>query len=113
MSLDHLLTCDIVCHGVPSPLIWKEYLEYLQNASDREIESVSFRDKEKLGWHNSTLTIKDKEQCTILTETQRDNYYFQLFLCHEILRPVCHKCRYSNFSPLYNFLNKKYRTGTF
>ena len=98
VSLDHLLTCDIVCHGVPSPLIWKEYLEYLQNASDREIESVSFRDKEKLGWHNSTLTIKDKEQCTILTETQRDNYYFQLFLCHEILRPVCHKCRYSNFS---------------
>lgn len=54
-------------------------------------------DKEKLGWHNSTLTIKDKEQCTILAETQADNYYFQLFTCLEILRPACHRCRYSNF----------------
>lgn len=98
VSSGFLLTCDIVCHGVPSPLIWREYLEYLQNVSGREIESISFRDKSRLGWHNSTLTIKDKEQCLILDETQRENYYFQLFLCHEIIRPACHKCRYSNFS---------------
>lgn len=97
MSTDHLVTCDIVCHGVPSPLIWREYLDYLQNTTGREIGFISFRDKEKLGWHNSTLTIKDKEQCTILAETQADNYYFQLFTCHEILRPACHRCRYSNF----------------
>ena len=98
ISSDSLLTCDIICHGVPSPLIWREYLDYLKDAYGREIGSVSFRDKSQLGWHNSTLTIKDKEQCTILAETQRDHYFFQLFLCHEILRPSCHRCRYSNFS---------------
>lgn len=97
MSTDHLVTSDIVCHGVPSPLIWREYLDYLQNTSGREIGFISFRNKEHLGWHNSTLTIKDKEQCTILAETQMDNYFFQLFTCHEILRPACHRCRYSNF----------------
>ena len=97
VSSDHLVTCDIVCHGTPSPLIWSEYLSYIQNVSGREIGFISFRDKDRLGWHNSTLTIKDKEQGTILSETQIENYFFQLFLCHEILRPACHQCRYSNF----------------
>lgn len=96
VSSDHLITCDVVCHGTPSPLIWSEYLTYLRS-NNREIGSVSFRDKNRLGWHNSTLTIKDKEHRTILSETQADNFYFQLFVCHEILRPACHRCRYSNF----------------
>lgn len=95
---NRLITCDIVCHGTPSPQIWSEYLAYLQDSSGREIGSISFRDKDQNGWHNSTLTIKDKELRTILAESQRDNFFFQLFLCHEILRPACHRCRYSNFN---------------
>ena len=27
---DNLLLCEILCHGVPSPLIWKEYLNFVQ-----------------------------------------------------------------------------------
>lgn len=94
---DKLITCDIVCHGTPSPKIWEDYLTYIEKASGKEIGSISFRDKDELGWHNSTLTIRDKKQNIILTETQKDNYFFQLFLCSYILRPACHKCRYSNF----------------
>ena len=97
VSSEHLITCDLVCHGTPSPLIWSEYLAYLRSSSNRKIGFVSFRDKDLLGWHNSTLTIKDQEQRTILAQTQKDNFYFQLFVCHEILRPACHQCRYSNF----------------
>lgn len=98
ISSEDLLTCDIVCHGVPSPLIWNEYLQYLKKTSGRELGFVNFRDKDQLGWHNSTLTIKDKEQGVILSETQSDNFFFQLFFNHEILRPACHRCKYSNFS---------------
>ena len=28
---DNLLTVDIVCHGVPSPLVWRKYVEALQS----------------------------------------------------------------------------------
>lgn len=97
VSTDLLLTCDIICHGTPSPLIWHEYLSYLQDAYGREIGFISFRDKDQQGWHNSTLTIKDKEEYPILIETQKNNFFFQLFFCGEIIRPACHKCRYSNF----------------
>ena len=95
--LGNLITCDLICHGTPSPEIWKKYLEFIEESSAEEIGSISFRDKDELGWHNSTLTIRDKKQNIILTETQKDNYFFQLFLCSDILRPACHKCRYANF----------------
>lgn len=27
-----LYTCDIACHGVPSPIIWKEYLKHCEKS---------------------------------------------------------------------------------
>lgn len=97
VSCDRLITCDIVCHGTPSPKVWADYLDYLSKRAGRRIGSVSFRDKETLGWHNSTLTIKDEKGQTILSETPKDNYFFQLFVCHWILRPSCYRCQYASF----------------
>lgn len=94
---DNLLTCDIVCHGTPSPKVWGDYLDYLSDQLDCKIGYVSFRDKAPLGWHKSTLTVKNKHNQTIISETQKDNYFFQLFMCHYILRPSCYKCKYANF----------------
>ena len=93
-----LFTCDIVCHGTPSPGVWEDYLVYLQEKKKQKIGYISFRDKEQLGWHNSKLTIRDKDNNLILSETQSDNFFFQRFVCHEILRPSCFKCKYANYN---------------
>lgn len=93
----HLITCDIVCHGVPSPQVWEDYLLYLSQSSGKTISSVSFRDKERLGWHDSTLTIKDEDGYTLLSDAHKDNCFSQLCFCHEILRPACHRCQYASF----------------
>lgn len=97
VSQEKLITCDIVCHGVPSPKIWDEYLTYISKKKKKEIAKVSFRDKSELGWHDSTLTIEDKHENKLVSETKKENYYFQLFFCHYILRPACHSCKYANF----------------
>lgn len=94
---DRLVTCDIVCHGTPSPKVWADYLDYLSKRAGCGIGSVSFRDKETLGWHSSTLTITGENGQTLLAETQKDNFYFQLFVCHWILRPSCYRCQYASF----------------
>lgn len=54
---DNLLTVDVVCHGVPSPMIWQKYLmekkveiaskHHVASLKDVEFTSVSFRDKVK------------------------------------------------------------------
>lgn len=92
-----LITCDIVCHGTPSPKIWSEYLALISRCYSTQIGHISFRNKKEVGWHNSTLTIWDTNRNILLSEGQVKNFYFQLFFCHEILRPHCHKCEYANY----------------
>ena len=46
---DNLLTADLICHGVPSPKVFKQYLHELPLRSNENIQSFDFRDK-KEGW---------------------------------------------------------------
>lgn len=45
-----LILVDIVCHGVASPCLWRDYLAYLEKKEGDHIQTVNFRDKEKYGW---------------------------------------------------------------
>lgn len=48
----NLFCIDIVCHGVPSPKIWEDYLAYLQKTRGSQIVKACFRDK-RFGWHGA------------------------------------------------------------
>jgi len=56
----NLVLIDIVCHGVPSPYIWRDYLAYLEKKQGDVICEVNFRDKEIFGWraHHETFKFK-------------------------------------------------------
>ena len=118
---DNLLTVDVICHGVPSPKVWRMYLEEIKrNArkgensvsyplthliSERDahgesiqIKSISFRDK-RLGWkkYSFALTlakaIADGKQNTVsLSCIHREDPYMKVFLKNIILRPSCYSC---------------------
>ena len=59
---DNLILQDIVCHGVPSPKVWKKYLEQFNIEEDA---NISFRDK-STGWDSYSFTIDQKEKFTQL-----------------------------------------------
>lgn len=44
-EFENLYTCDIVCHGVPSPKVFKKYKEELEERHNSEIININFRDK--------------------------------------------------------------------
>lgn len=54
---ERLILVDIVCHGVPSPYMWRDYLAYLEKIQCDKICWVNFRDKQKYGWaaHHETF----------------------------------------------------------
>lgn len=86
----NLYLCDIVCHGVPSPKVWADYLEYVETKENRLIEKVNFRDKER-GWkaHFESFVFQGGKK--IITRTFTD-----LFYKHLILRPSCSSCKFTN-----------------
>jgi len=57
---ENLILIDIVCHGVPSPFIWRDYLKFIEKKHGDAIIVVNFRDKEKYGWADHHETFKFK-----------------------------------------------------
>ena len=55
---ENLYLVDIVCHGVPGPYIWRDYLAYLEKKHASKITYVNFRDKELYGWKAHEETFK-------------------------------------------------------
>lgn len=54
----NLILVDIVCHGVPGPYIWRDYIAYLEKKQGDKICWVNFRDKQKFGWKAHHETFK-------------------------------------------------------
>lgn len=89
---EKLYTQDLICHGVPSPLAWKKYLEYLKNKYSTEVKYVSFRNKEK-SWKKYSIFIRF-ENGQELMEPFTENLYMQAFLKNFSLRPSCYDCQF-------------------
>ena len=88
---DNLYTQDIICHGVPSPAVWKAYL---QTRTDGElIQSVSFRDK-TYGWHYFSMKIETEKRKYV--KRLDEDVYTRLFLDNIILRPSCYACHHKH-----------------
>ncbi len=91
-----LLLCDIVCHGVPSPMLWKDYLEFCEKNKNGKPENIEFRDK-KFGWNTHI------ESYCVNGEKYTDKIYTTLFYRHECIRKSCFKCKYTSTSRVGDF----------
>lgn len=87
---DNLLTVDIICHGVPSPKVWKKYLNEITSIDSLQVTNVSFRNKQE-GWKNFSLKVEMKGKRLYLKSFKSD-LYFDFFLSNMILRPSCYSC---------------------
>ena len=92
----NLLTVDCVCHGVPSPDIFREYLNTLHIPNNR-INRVDFRNKD-LGWKDYCFKAISKthegKENTIICETFHQNLFMKSFLSNLNLRPSCYDCHF-------------------
>lgn len=90
---DNLYTADVLCHGTPSPKLWKMYLEYLKKVNNSDVKSVNFRDK-SIGWKKFSMRVKfDNSE---LSEPFYNNKYMNLFLGNICLRPSCYDCHFKS-----------------
>mgnify|MGYP005775089559 CR=1 FL=1 len=83
----NLFTVDFICLGVPSPMIWRDYLETF--FGNETIRSVNFKDK-SLGWH--TFSLRIDKQSGVFCKNGRETYYFTGYFRHLYTRPSCSNC---------------------
>ena len=109
---DNLLTVDVVCHGVPSPKVWRLYLDgLLARQGDgknsvlshpakkrKRIGSIEFRSKSN-GWKKYsfalTLSVSDGhgvKNTVLLSSLFNENPFMDAFLSNLSLRPSCYAC---------------------
>lgn len=98
----NLTMVDFVCHGVPSPKIWQDYLsEVLSHKKCEILSNINFRDKSE-GWIKFHLVINTKNKTrdcgnnALVNEYIWDNDYMLAFLEDYINRPSCHECHFRN-----------------
>jgi hypothetical protein len=111
----NLIAVDIICHGVPSPLVWRKYVSTLLQFKDADAEratdscapknvthrtDIQFRDK-RLGWANFGFSVRyapsndcaqSKKLIHDIFEPFEKNIYMKGFLRNLYLRPSCASC---------------------
>jgi len=88
-----LYTADLVCHGVPSPQLFSEYIKYCEKKRGVRIKEYCHRSKDS-GWgHVEEAIYKNgmKDNFSFLSRIWRNFYYSHLFF-----RPSCYICEYAN-----------------
>lgn len=77
---------DIICHGVPSPKIWKDYIT--GKAKTKSVNYVTFKDKRN-GW-NTPFAFARIDNVEVALQD-----YVNIFYSKCALRPSCHICPYA------------------
>ena len=93
---DNLILVDILCHGVPSPLFFKKYIDFLERKHNGNVVNVEFRNKKELGWGSEHRTYYEIER-----EGKKKGYipnlpaYFCSFFWGLNLRESCYNCKFA------------------
>lgn len=97
---ENLVLVDVVCHGIPSPLVWDKYLEY-QKKSFPKPDNIRFRDK-FYGYKYSTMSIIQNGKNVYHAGSQLDPM-LRAFFTDTCDRPSCYECPFK----------KRYRVSDF
>lgn len=98
-----LITVDVVCHAVPSPLVWEKYLEIQRKKYGNNIKNIIFRDKKYYGYKYSQMTIRDNKGEDLGHLGVESDIMLRAFFSDICDRPSCYECVFK----------KRYRVSDF
>ena len=87
---DNLITVDVICRSVPSPLLWKKYIE--EKNKNKNIDKVYFREK-IYGYKYSNLVMHGKNKIIYNNGIDTDPY-LRAFFSNICSRPSCYNCKF-------------------
>lgn len=91
---DNLITVDLICHGTPSPKLFKKYIDYQEKKYNSTVERVNFR-KKTYGYHSGTMELVFENGKKYNGGAHVD-FMMKCFLKEISSRPACYACRFKN-----------------
>ena len=90
---ENLTTCDLICHGVPTPMLLQKYIEYLEKENGK-VEKFYF------GYYDAdegyTWKNPRRERAVFANGQHSDrSEYIRMFSSNWCLRPYCHSCPFA------------------
>lgn len=101
IEYENLITMDVFCHGVGSPLYWKTYISFMKNKYRSPIEKICFREK-TYGYNSPTLAVyfRNGKSCH---NGHNDDLYWSPFSKNYIFRPSCYACAFKQVNRVSDF----------
>lgn len=91
----NLFTIDILCHGVPSPKIFQEYINFIKQNTDFKLTDIFMKDK-TFGWGYQKVRLYFGKNASQFN-TVLSNLWNKIYYSHLATRPACHSCRFTNY----------------
>lgn len=86
---EKLVCVDLICHGVPSPGVWKKHIENIEKKKHLKLKNVNFRCKKYNGYSNYGIMYQNS-----FYKSKEEDTYFQLFMKELTLRLSCYDCKF-------------------
>lgn len=92
----NLVTCDFICRGVNSPVVFQKYLKNIEEKYGSKAISVKFKNK-KLGWHRFSTRIGFENGCEYNQDRYTDLFMRGYLEANLFMRPSCYDCQFKGF----------------
>ena len=101
---ENLILMDLICHSVPSPLIFKEYVRFVEKKYSkylifpRKLIGLDMRNKSK-GWSHAFYYYYYyfSDGFSIGSDNLKVEHWGKLFFSGLITRPSCNVCKFTNY----------------
>lgn len=87
-STRKIIYCDLICHGVSSPGMWRDYINSQEKLNNKKVKFITFKDKSR-GWIRPTAKAILTDGKEIFIED-----YAMLYRSNDFMRKSCYECKY-------------------
>jgi acetyltransferase-like isoleucine patch superfamily enzyme/coenzyme F420-reducing hydrogenase beta subunit len=90
---ENLLTCDFICRGVNSPVVFQSYIAMIEKQFQGKVKKVKFKNK-TFGWHRFATKIWLDNGSEYLEDRYSDLFMRGYLEANCFIRPSCHQCSF-------------------
>ena len=89
----NLYLCDIICHGVPSPRVFKDYIKWLKATEKETIKKYHFRNK-TVSWRGDSSVVETEKSEFI--HNKNTSAFLNMYYSNNLTNDSCFNCCFTS-----------------